>query len=68
MPGTEFLSLTIADIENPIADLSATADDGFVRHRTKTNTTIQVQTELVRERASPTYGLTTCFTLSRPAF
>jgi signal transduction histidine kinase len=39
----EFLSLTITEIENPVANLSVTADDGFVRHRTKTNTTIQVE-------------------------
>ena len=39
----EFLSLTITDIENTIADLSVSAGDGFVRHRTKTSALIQVE-------------------------
>src|SRR5215471_9948188 len=39
----EFLSLTITDIENTIADLPVSAGDGFVRHRTKTNTTMQLE-------------------------
>jgi len=40
----EFLSLTIADLGTSIAQLHETTGDGLGQHRTKRNTTIQVQT------------------------
>ena len=41
---SEFLALTISDLDDPAVKLSEISTNGFVRHRTKANTTIQVET------------------------